>query len=170
MTSDYDATRPPEPSRKRRRGKRIGALVQAAPWPCRWQRRDVHGSRRGGREALRRRLLRPPGWSSHHHGGDEIALYLFLGGVAGGSGCVPAAGAQLTGRDALRRNTRLGGLAAVGVGAVALVADLGRPDRFYNMLRTFKVTSPMSVGSWILSALLRRTLGGRGRRHRPPHR
>jgi hypothetical protein len=30
--------------------------------------------------------------------------------------------------------------------------DLGRPERFLNMLRVFKVTSPMSVGSWILSA------------------
>lgn len=89
-------------------------------------------------------VVKPAPW------GDEIALYLFLGGVGGGSG-VLAAGAQLTGRDVLRRNARLGGLAAVGVGAIALVADLGRPDRFYNMLRTFKVTSPMSVGSWILS-------------------
>jgi hypothetical protein len=32
-----------------------------------------------------------------------------------------------------------------------LVADLGRPERFLNMLRVFKVTSPMSVGSWILA-------------------
>jgi hypothetical protein len=32
------------------------------------------------------------------------------------------------------------------------VKDLGRPERFLHMLRTFKVTSPMSVGSWILSA------------------
>jgi formate-dependent nitrite reductase membrane component NrfD len=31
-----------------------------------------------------------------------------------------------------------------------LVSDLGRPERFLNMLRVFKVTSPMSVGSWIL--------------------
>ena len=29
--------------------------------------------------------------------------------------------------------------------------DLGRPARFLNMLRVLKVTSPMSVGSWILS-------------------
>jgi len=36
--------------------------------------------------------------------------------------------------------------------ALALVHDLGRPERFLNMLRTFKLTSPMSVGSWILSA------------------
>ena len=30
------------------------------------------------------------------------------------------------------------------------ISDLGRPERFLNMLRMFKVTSPMSVGSWIL--------------------
>ena len=30
--------------------------------------------------------------------------------------------------------------------------DLGRPERFLNMLRTIKLTSPMSVGSWILAA------------------
>jgi formate-dependent nitrite reductase membrane component NrfD len=32
-----------------------------------------------------------------------------------------------------------------------LISDLGVPSRFLNMLRMFKVTSPMSVGSWILS-------------------
>ena len=35
---------------------------------------------------------------------------------------------------------------------VLLVADLGRPTRFLNMLRVAKVTSPMSVGTWLLSA------------------
>lgn len=90
-------------------------------------------------------IVKPPPW------GHEVAAYLFLGGVAGGSGLL-AAGAQLTGRPKLRRNARLGGMASVCLGGAALVADLGRPDRFYNMLRTFKVTSPMSVGSWILSA------------------
>ena len=43
-------------------------------------------------------------------------------------------------------------LAALGVSAGLLVADLGRPARFYNMLRVMKPTSPMSVGSWVLSA------------------
>jgi hypothetical protein len=38
------------------------------------------------------------------------------------------------------------------MGTVALLRDLGRPERFLNMLRTIKLTSPMSVGSWILSA------------------
>src|SRR5699024_12219505 len=65
---------------------------------------------------------------------------------------VLAAGAQLTGRVALRRSGRLAALGTAGLGAVALVRDLGRPERFVNMLRTLKVTSPMSVGSWILTA------------------
>ena len=38
------------------------------------------------------------------------------------------------------------------VGAVCLVADLHTPKRFYNMLRVFKSTSPMSIGSWLLVA------------------
>jgi hypothetical protein len=42
--------------------------------------------------------------------------------------------------------------AAVNVSPVLLIKDLGRPERFLNMLRVFKPTSPMSVGSWILSA------------------
>jgi formate-dependent nitrite reductase membrane component NrfD len=35
---------------------------------------------------------------------------------------------------------------------VALVNDLGRPSRFLNMLRVFKTSSPMSVGSWLLAS------------------
>jgi formate-dependent nitrite reductase membrane component NrfD len=41
---------------------------------------------------------------------------------------------------------------SAGLALIALIHDLGRPDRFHHMLRTFKVTSPMSVGSWLLSA------------------
>jgi hypothetical protein len=41
----------------------------------------------------------------------------------------------------------------------ALVHDLGRPARFINMLRVLKVTSPMSVGTWILSAYTPLALG-----------
>jgi len=92
-----------------------------------------------------RPVVKPAPW------GHEIAAYLFLGGVAAGSGLL-AAGAQLTGRPKLRRNARLSALAAVGLGVAALVKDLGRPERFLNMLRTVKLTSPMSIGSWILSA------------------
>ena len=92
-----------------------------------------------------RPVVKPAPWT------HEIAAYLFLGGLAGGSGLL-AAGAQLTGRKVLRRNSRLAALGAVILSAAALVHDLGRPERFFNMLRTIKLTSPMSLGSWILSA------------------
>jgi hypothetical protein len=43
-------------------------------------------------------------------------------------------------------------MAGVGASPLLLISDLGKPTRFLNMLRMFKPTSPMSVGSWILSA------------------
>jgi formate-dependent nitrite reductase membrane component NrfD len=42
-------------------------------------------------------------------------------------------------------------VAALAACPVLLIRDLGRPERFLNMLRVFKPTSPMSVGSWLLS-------------------
>ncbi|GAB3561259.1 polysulfide reductase NrfD [Spelaeicoccus albus] len=92
-----------------------------------------------------RPVVKPPPWE------NPIAAYLFLGGVAGGSALL-AFGGQAAGLTTLRRNCRLAAISAAGAGTVCLVADLGRPERFLHMLRTFKVTSPMSIGSWILSA------------------
>ncbi len=80
----------------------------------------------------------------------DIPVYLFLGGLAGASSLV-AAGAALTDRPSLRRTERVGALVAISAGMVALVHDLGRPARFANMLRVAKPTSPMSMGTWILS-------------------
>ena len=91
-----------------------------------------------------RNIVKPSPWKS------DIPLYLFTGGVAAGSS-IMGAGGDLTGRDALRRTGRLGALVALVLSMVALVHDLGRPSRFLNMLRTVKLTSPMSVGTWILS-------------------
>jgi hypothetical protein len=141
-TSEYDSLRPPEPAgaKQGRRGKRTG--------------------RRGGGDGSREMPLVPEAQFTSYYGrpvvkpapwGHDVAAYLFLGGVAGGSGLL-AAGAQLTGRTKLRRNARLSAMAAVLLSLVALVRDLGRPERFLNMLRTIKLTSPMSLGSWILSA------------------
>jgi hypothetical protein len=81
----------------------------------------------------------------------DIPAYLFLGGVAAGSSLL-GAGAGLTGRPVLRRAGRISALAAISVSFAALVHDLGRPSRFVNMLRVVKPTSPMSVGTWILTA------------------
>ncbi|MEV0326691.1 NrfD/PsrC family molybdoenzyme membrane anchor subunit [Micromonospora echinospora] len=80
----------------------------------------------------------------------DIPAYLFTGGLAAGSSLL-AVGGQVTGRPALRRAGRLVALGAVGASTVFLVHDLGRPARFHHMLRVAKVTSPMSVGTWILA-------------------
>ena len=81
----------------------------------------------------------------------DIPAYLFLGGLAAGSSLL-GAGADLTDRSVLRRSARITALGAITASLAALVHDLGRPERFLNMLRVAKPTSPMSVGTWVLSA------------------
>jgi formate-dependent nitrite reductase membrane component NrfD len=80
----------------------------------------------------------------------NVAGYLFLGGLAGASSVV-AAGAHVSGRPALARATKVASTVAAGLSGLALVHDLGRPERFLNMLRVFKPTSPLSMGSWLLT-------------------
>jgi hypothetical protein len=83
--------------------------------------------------------------------GRDIPSYFFLGGLAGASSAL-AAGAQLSGHAELARAAKVGAAGAISMSMAALVHDLGRPARFVNMLRVFKVTSPMSVGTWLLVA------------------
>ena len=90
--------------------------------------------------------------------GPDIPAYLFLGGLAGCSSALAAA-AQLSGHPELARAAKSGAAGAISLSMVALVHDLGRPTRFINMLRVLKVTSPMSVGTWILSAYTPLALG-----------
>ena len=90
-------------------------------------------------------ILKQPTWKT-----PDVPLYLFLGGLAGASSLL-AEGAALTGRPDLERVARLAAAGGAAAGTVALVHDLGRPSRFLNMLRVFKPTSPLSVGSFILA-------------------
>ncbi|GAA3563606.1 polysulfide reductase NrfD [Nonomuraea rosea] len=92
-----------------------------------------------------RPVLNEPTWQA-----QDIAGYLFLGGLAGASSTLAAA-AELTGSHRLARVSKVAAAGALGGSLYALIHDLGRPERFVNMLRVFKVTSPMSVGTWILS-------------------
>lgn len=91
-----------------------------------------------------RAIVKPAPWE------HDIAYYLFTGGVAAGS-AILGAGADLTGRPGLRRVARFGSLGGLLASIVFLVHDLGKPSRFLNMLRVAKVTSPMSVGTWLIS-------------------
>lgn len=90
-------------------------------------------------------LLKKPVWTW------EIPLYFFVGGAAGVSAVVGFAARLMGANERLIRDARW--IAAIGanLSAPLLIADLGRPERFLNMLRVFKSQSPMSVGAWILA-------------------
>jgi formate-dependent nitrite reductase membrane component NrfD len=91
-----------------------------------------------------RPVLKEPVWK------PEIPFYLFVGGL-GGASAVLSLAARAAGYRRLARRTLFVGAGADAVSPVLLVSDLGRPERFLNMLRVFKLTSPMSVGSWVLA-------------------
>lgn len=81
----------------------------------------------------------------------EIPMYFFTGGLGGASAGLGYL-SGLRGNDELARRAWAGAFAGVAASPLFLISDLGRPMRFMNMFRMVKVTSPMSVGSWILGA------------------
>src|SRR2546428_12982257 len=86
------------------------------------------------------------------HWGWQIYLYFFLGGIAGGSYLVSTL-AHLLGKDSkLVRSGRYLSFACLLASPILLIMDLGRPERFHHMLRILKFRSPMSLGTWALSA------------------
>jgi len=90
-----------------------------------------------------RPVLKEPTWTW------EIPTYFFTGGIAGAAS-VLSLSAKLFGNEKLSRRALYLGAAMDAVNPLLLISDLGRPERFHHMLRVFKVTSPMNVGSWIL--------------------
>ncbi len=95
-------------------------------------------------------VIKAPPWKWY------VAAYLYAGGVAGAS-AVLAGALKATGRSderalqGLATKLRVLALAGEATGAALLIADLGRPERFLHMMRVFRPTSPMNVGTWILS-------------------
>jgi len=81
----------------------------------------------------------------------QIPIYFWLGGIGAGTQLF-ATVAQLLGHEdeALKRASRYTVLATMLLSPVLLIWDLGRPERFYNMLRILKLRSPMSTQSWSL--------------------
>lgn len=93
-------------------------------------------------------MLRKPTWKW------PIPFYFFLGGVAGGAALIGAAAELLGGekhKDTVR-HARWLALILAAICPLPLIQDLGRPTRFHHMLRIFKVTSPLNVGTWILTS------------------
>lgn len=91
-----------------------------------------------------RPVIKEPTWT------PEIPIYFFTGGLAGASAGL-AFVARLTGRKKLARVATGNAFVGIAVSPPLLISDLGVPKRFLNMLRVFKPTSPMSVGSWLIS-------------------
>jgi hypothetical protein len=90
-------------------------------------------------------IIKAPVWT------PEIPTYFFLGGMAGAAAPLAVA-AGLRGNERLARRAWLVSMTGLVASPPLLIKDLGRPARFHHMLRVFKLTSPMSVGSWVLTA------------------
>lgn len=91
-----------------------------------------------------RPVIKAPVWH------PEIGVYFFVGGMAGASTLLAAA-ARREGNDVLADRALFIALAGVTASPLLLIKDLGVPMRFHHMLRVFKVTSPMSLGTWLLN-------------------
>lgn len=92
-------------------------------------------------------VVKPPVWIW------SIPAYFFVGGVSGAAMSMGLA-AQIFGGGELRRfeeRCRWVGAIGGGIGSALLIHDLGRKERFLMMLRVFRATSPMSIGSWVLA-------------------
>src|SRR5437762_12418437 len=90
-------------------------------------------------------VVRPPVWTW------EIPIYFFVGGLAGMSALIALGGTLFHHPDVARTAMWIAAIGAV-LSPVLLILDLGRPRLFIHMLRVFKPQSPMSMGSWILTA------------------
>ncbi|MEU4374705.1 NrfD/PsrC family molybdoenzyme membrane anchor subunit [Pseudonocardia alni] len=129
----HDDTRP-APSRAERRRRRRGGRGERLMVP-EADFRSYHD----------RPIIKPPVWKV-----PDVPAYLYLGGAAGVAAST-AALADLTCRPGLRRSGRLVAAGGAVASVAFLIHDLGRPERFLHMMRVFKPTSPLSVGSWILA-------------------
>ena len=108
-------------------------------------------------------VLNAPVWKA-----ADIAGYLFLGGLAGGVVAAGRGRARSPAGPGCARAAQVGAAGAVSGVAGGARARPRPPERFLNMLRVFKPTSPMSVGSWLLARLRAARRRRRGdRRHRP---
>jgi hypothetical protein len=119
----------PDGDRRRRRGGR-GLMVPEAEF------RSYYG----------RPVIKEPAWTI------EVPWYFFVGGMAGAAAPLAVA-ARMAGNERLARSAVTVAAAGVALGTPLLVSDLGRPERFHHMLRVFKPTSPMNMGSWVLAGL-----------------
>ena len=92
-------------------------------------------------------ILKKPTW------GHEIAAYFFFGGISAGAALIGSLAEVFGGKrhEKLARTAHYVSFATLLPCPPLLIDDLGRPERFHHMLRIFKPSSPMNLGSWALT-------------------
>jgi formate-dependent nitrite reductase membrane component NrfD len=93
-------------------------------------------------------ILQQPVWKW------EIACYFYLGGLSAGAYLLGRA-ADRAGGKAHRKLSRIASYIALGALIPCpplLIADLGDPKRFHHMLRVWKPSTPMNLGTWSIVA------------------
>jgi hypothetical protein len=91
-------------------------------------------------------LLKEPQWK------PTIPAYFFAGGAAGSCAVIAAFADWIANDPELANKARWVACGGAVLSSALLIEDLGCPARFLNMLRVFKVQSPMSMGAWTLAA------------------
>jgi formate-dependent nitrite reductase membrane component NrfD len=81
-----------------------------------------------------------------------IVVYFFVGGISGAANAIATLSRWHGGKDgeSISRIGRYLSFVMIFPSVIALIFDLGRPERFIYMMRVVKLRSPMSLGTWIL--------------------
>lgn len=93
-------------------------------------------------------ILQKPVWKW------QIATYFYLGGLSAGAYILGRAAERAGGPkyEKLAKVASLVALAAIIPCPGLLIWDLGDPKRFHHMLRVWKPSTPMNLGSWAITA------------------
>ncbi len=119
------------------------------------KKRSISGGLHLGAAHLRARdayrnvpILKQPTWN------HEVAAYFFFGGVSAGAALLGSIASLVDGKGYkdLARVAHYVSFATLLPCPFLLIDDLGVPRRFHHMLRIFKPSSPMNLGSWALTA------------------
>jgi formate-dependent nitrite reductase membrane component NrfD len=124
-------------------------VSESSGFQRRWENRRA-GARTAGDEARESYyglpVIHKPHWDWW------IIVYFFVGGICGAANAIATLARWHGGKEgeSISRIARYLSFAMVIPSTVCLILDLGRPERFLNMLRIVKLRSPMSMGTWIL--------------------